>query len=291
MQGQARSWHVQGREVTDSDLCWIKCYRETHPEARRKRIAIALCEHWQWRNGRGHLKEMAARSLLNRLSDQGLVELPALRSWVRRNEAVGRAPAEVLPPGEAIEEVLSALQPLRVHLVEEGPGHHRWAGYLRGYHYLGLSIVGENIGYLICDCHGRDLAALLFGAAAWRCAARDQHVGWSDQERRARLSGIANNTRFLILPWVRVPHLASHVLGTIQRRISEDWQRKYGHGLQWLETFVDTGRFKGTCYRAANWRQVGLTRGRTRQDREHRVRVNAKYVLLYALDRQRKSRS
>lgn len=291
MKGQERSWHVQGREVTDSDLEWISCYKQAHPEARRKRIAIALCEHWGWHNGRGHLKEMAARSLLNRLADQGLVELPALRPWVRRNKAVGRAEAEVPLPGQAIEGALSALQPVSVHLVEDGALHRRWAGYLRGYHYLGLSIVGENMGYLICDRQGRDLAALLFGAAAWRCAARDRHVGWTDPDRRAGLSGIANNTRFLILPWVRVPHLASHVLGTIQRRINDDWQRKYGHGLEWLETFVDTGRFTGTCYRAANWRQVGLTRGRTRQDREHRVQVNAKYVLLYALDRQRRSQA
>jgi hypothetical protein len=160
-----------------------------------------------------------------------------------------------------------------------------------GYHYLGLNIVGENMGYLIVDRHGRDVAALLFGAAAWRCSARDRHLGWTDQERSDGLSRIANNTRFLILPWVRVPHLASHVLGTIQRRISDDWQAKYAHGLQWLETFVDTERFSGTCYRAANWIQAGCTRGRTRQDREHRLRVSPKYVLLYAMDRKRRSRS
>jgi hypothetical protein len=289
MQGQERCWHVQGRDVNDSDLEWIRGYRQAHPEARRKRIAIALCEHWGWRNGRGHLKEMAARALLNRLADQGVVELPPLRQWIRRNEAVGRAAAPVPAAGEAIKGALSSLQPLNVRLVEDGDGHDRWAGYLRGYHYLGLSIVGENIGYLIGDRNGRDLGALLFGAAAWRCAARDRYIGWTDRQRRAGLSGIANNTRFLILPWVGVPHLASHVLGTIQRRISADWQRKYGHGLQWLETFVDTGRFNGTCYRAASWRQVGVTCGRTRQDREHRVQVNVKYVLFYALDRQRRS--
>ena len=289
MNEQGRSWRIQGRDVTDSDLEWIRGYRQAHPGARRKRIAIALCEHWGWSNGRGHLKEMAARALLNRLADQGLVDLPPLRQWIRRNAAVGRAAAPVPPVGEAINGVLSSLQPLSVRSVENGEEYDRWAGYLRGYHYLGLSIVGENIGYLIGDRSGRDLAALLFGAAAWRCAARERHIGWADEERRGGLSGIANNTRFLILPWVRVPHLASHVLGTIQRRISADWQRKYGHGLRWLETFVDTGRFNGTCYRAANWRQVGLTRGRTRQDREHRIQVNAKYVLLYALDRQRRS--
>ena len=292
MEGQEKRWKVQGRWVTTLDLEWIRHYRAAHPEARRKRIAIALCEHWQWRNGSGHLKEMAGRSLLNKLADQGLVELPALRQWVRRNVSEGRGGAQVPPPGAPIGGLLAALQPLGVEVVKEGDAaHQRWAGYLRGYHYLGLSIVGENMGYLIGDRQGRDLAALLFGAAAWRCSGRDQHIGWTDQERSEGLLHIANNTRFLILPWVRVAHLASHVLGSIQRRISNDWHAKYGHGLQWLETFVDTERFAGTCYHAANWQQVGLTRGRTRQDRRHRLRVNAKYVLLYALDRQRRRAS
>ena len=289
---QESGWQVQGRWVTPSDLEWIKEYRAAHPKARRKRIAIALCEYWEWRNGRGHLKEMAARSLLNKLANQGVVELPALRQWVRRNASEGRSPAKVPCPGAPIEGPLANLQPLSVQVVQHGDAvQRRWAGYLRGYHYLGLSIVRENMGYLIVDRQGCDVAALLFGAAAWRCSARDRHLGWTDQQRGEGLAGIANNTRFLILPWVRVPHLASHVLGTIQRRISADWQAKYAHGLQWLETFVDTARFAGTCYRAANWLEVGRTRGRTRQDRQHCLRVNAKYVLLYALDRQRRSQA
>jgi hypothetical protein len=142
----------------------------------------------------------------------------------------------------------------------------RWAFYLHRYHYLGLRVVGENLGYLVADTAGREVACLLFGAAAWRCAARDQALGWSEAQRRQGLSRLANNTRFLILPWVRVPHLASAVLGAAARRIGADWQAKYGHGLDALETFVERGRFAGTCYRAANWRCVGSTRGRSRQD-------------------------
>jgi len=127
------------------------------------------------------------------------------------------------------------------------------------------------------------VAALLFGAPAWRCAARDKYLGWSQGERAAGLAQLANNTRFLMRPEVRVPHLASHVLGRVVRRIQADWQAKYGHGLRWLETFVECDRFAGTCYRAANWRWVGRTRGRSRQDVAHTLQVPVKAVYLYEL--------
>src|SRR6185312_11469433 len=132
---------------------------------------------------------------------------------------------------------------------------------LNRYHYLGLHVVGENLGYLAYDPNGCEVACLLFGAPAWRCAVRDAYLEWTAQERNAGLPSLANNTRFLILPWVRAPHLASHILGRVTARISKDWQVKYGHGLEWLETFVDLSRYQGVCYRAANWRCVGQTTG------------------------------
>jgi len=155
--------------------------------------------------------------------------------------------------------------------------------YLDQYHYLKLRVVGENLGYLAVDALGRDVGAVLFGAPAWRCAARDEFLKWGDTQRRQQLYRLANNTRFLILPWVRVAHLASHVLGAVARRISADWQGKYGHGLDWLETFVEKERFAGSCYRAANWQWVGQTAGRSRQDRDHTQRVPIKDVYLYRL--------
>jgi hypothetical protein len=160
----------------------------------------------------------------------------------------------------------------------------RWAAYLQHFHYLGLRVVGENLGYLAQDRHGRDLACLLFGAPAWRCAARDRFLGWSETQRRQGLSRLANHTRFLILPGVRVPHLASHLLGRCVRRLPADWQRKYGHGLDWLETFVESDRFAGTCYRAANWIAVGQTTGRSRQDAQRQLQVPRKTVWLYRLN-------
>jgi hypothetical protein len=143
--------------------------------------------------------------------------------------------------------------------------------------------VGEKVGYLAIDAQEREVACFLFGAAAWRCAARDRYLGWGEAQRRAELERVANNSRFLILPWVRVPHLASHLLGRVARRIDGDWRARYGHGLDWLETFVEVGRFAGTCYRAANWRRIGQTRGRSRQDRDHRLQVPVKAVYLYRL--------
>jgi hypothetical protein len=165
------------------------------------------------------------------------------------------------------------------------PAARRWAFYLDQYHYLGLHVVGENLGYLAVDAHGHDVACLLFGAPAWRCAPRDQFLGWNEQTRRQRLHTLANNTRFLILPWVCVPLLASHVLSQVVGRVGADWRVKYGHGLEWLETFVERERFAGSCYRAANWRRVGQSTGRTRQDRDHTRRVALKDIYLYRVGR------
>lgn len=157
-------------------------------------------------------------------------------------------------------------------------------GLLAHYHYLGHRIaVGENIRCLVRDRQERPVACVLFGSAAWKCAARDAFIGWNPAARERNLQELTNNTRFLIPPWVRVPHLASHVLGLIVRRIRADWQTKYGHPVHALETFVERSRFKGTCYQAANWLRLGETKGRARNDRENRIRVAVKDVYLYPL--------
>jgi len=150
-----------------------------------------------------------------------------------------------------------------------------------------LRVVGENLQYLVQDRQGRDLACLLFGAAEWRAAARDKFLGWDESQKAVGLSRVANNTRFLVLPWVKVRGLASHVLSRVARRLSEDWQLKYGHPIHLLESFVDVTRFRGTCYRAANWQCVGQTRGRGRQGRDHqRMTATVKDIYLYPLHRQ-----
>ena len=260
---------------------WI----EENPNWSRKRIAKELCGRWKWHDERGRLKDFAARSLLLKLAERELIALPLLQTQYRRERrALSLAVSEVVPT--PICGTLAELQPVTLEVIKPGtPEARRWAACLAEHHYLGLRVVGENLGYLARDCAGRDVAAMLFGAAAWRCASRDKFLGWSDSERSSGLARLTNNTRFLILPHVRVPHLASHLLGSAVRRINADWQAKYGHGLDWLETFVESGRFRGTCYLAANWQCVGHTRGRSRQDQNRTLQVPTKAVFLYRLNR------
>ena len=274
---------IQGRDLAPGQIEWLGRWIEEHPEWSRKRIARELCARWDWRDERGRAKDFAARSLLLKLADRGRIGLPALRVSQRRpRREAPRRPEwqEPVPWTGSLAEVV----PVQLVPVVAGTAAWaNWAFYLERYHYLGWRVVGENLGYLIRAVDGRELGCLLFGAAAWRCAARDRWVGWDQAARQRELSRIANNTRFLILPWVRVAQLASHVLGLVARRIGEDWHAKYGHGLDWLESFVDRQRFTGTCYRAANWIEVGHTQGRGRQDRHHRLRVPPKSVWLYRL--------
>lgn len=274
---------VQGRWIGDEEILELEEWIKERPDWSRKRLAKGLCERWNWRDAHGRLKDFAARSLLLKLAASNQISLPALRENQRRppRKAPGW-PGWQEPPIR--QERLAQVGPVRVCLPQAGTAEwKRWAFYLEKYHYLGLRVVGENLGYLIGDHQGEDLACLLFGAAAWKCAVRDRFLGWEETARRNGLSRVANNTRFLILPWIGVHCLASHILGLVSRRIQADWQRKYGHGLEWLETFVEMGRFTGQCYRAANWRPVGQTQGRGRQDREHAHALPAKLVFLYPL--------
>lgn len=276
---------VQGRRLSAGEVGWLAGWIEAHPEWSRKRIAKELCRHWGWVDGVGRLKDFAARSLLLKLEGLGLVRLPTLQLHQRRNRRAVPEWAHWQEPA-AWTASLGQIEPVAVAPVKAGsPEARRWGFYLERYHYLGLRVVGENLGYLATDREGRDVGCLLFGAAAWRCAPRDQRLGWSADQRRSRRERITNNTRFLILPWVRVPHLASHLLGAVARRIRRDWQAKYGHDLDWLESFVDRERFRGSCYRAANWECVGQTQGRSRQDRDHKLSVPIKDVYLYPLTR------
>jgi hypothetical protein len=256
----------QGRRISREQLLWLGQWIADHPQWSRKRLSRELCQEWDWRNGRGQIKDFAARSLLEKLAGRGLVVLPALQL---RSSHPRPKPAAGLPmdwAADLIWEPLGQLAPLQWIVPVAGMAEAKsFDAYLQSYHYLGLRVVGQNMKYLVRDKQGRDLACLLFGAAAWRAGARDRFVGWDQGQRAAALHFLANNTRYLILPWVKVAGLASHLLGQVGRRLSADWQAKYGHPIYLLESFVERGRFGGICYRAANWLWVGGTRGRGRQ--------------------------
>ena len=277
---------IQGRCLREPDLAEIRRLIELNPAWSRRRISVELAEIWNWRTGTGQLKDMAARSLLLKLEQRGMLTLPPRQQKASRRSLIVAAIAEdELDLTTAIIEPLSALQPLRLEAVTAGSCDRAlFSFYLARHHYLGFGgPVGENIAYLVRDRLGRELACLLFSAAAWKTKPRDSWIGWDDATRARRLPLLANNSRFLILPWVRVPHLASHLLGCIARRLAADWQARYGHPVHLLETFVERQRFRGTCYRAANWICVGQTQGRTRQDRDRAIRAPVKDIYLYAL--------
>ena len=256
---------IQGRQIRAEDLTQIQGWLAEHPSWHRTRLSRELCSLWGWRNEAGRLKDMACRSLLLKLQARGLIGLPPRqRASVngRRNRSPVEVPHEVAP----LHAELEALCPLNFEPVRpDNPELGLFQLLLQRYHYLGLrNCVGENLKYLVRERHGRPVACLLFGSAAWQCQARDAFIGWTPQERRRHLRLLTNNTRFLILPWVRVRHLASHILSRIGRRLSQDWQDKYGHPIHLLETFVQRDWFAGTCYRAAGWSAVGATTGRGR---------------------------
>lgn len=279
---------LQGRLISAADLEQIRQWLAAHPDWSRWRLSQHLARVWAWRNAAGQLKDMAARTLLLKLAQRGWITLPARRRASPNRMRRKRPPVLVLtPPASPLACPLTPLLPLIFTEVSPSAGatlRRLFEGLLHQYHYLGhRSCVGENLQYLVQDRQGRPVACVLFGAAAWQCAGRDRFIGWTSGRRAQQLSLLANNTRFLILPWVQVAHLASHVLGRVARRLSEDWQAKYGHPIHLLETFVQRDRFAGTCYRAANWRRVGQTQGRTRQDRAdgqwHQVPLKDVYVL------------
>lgn len=279
---------IQGRDLSPGDLSWLAEWIEARPQWSRSRLRQELCLHWEWRNGAGQLKTYAARALLAKLEEQGRLRLPALRTQMRRAEPWSRrarALEHPLEEAEAIEGTLAGLRPVELRLLTAGSAAERRAeAQLARYHYRGLDRpVGAHLYYLGVDREGRELAVLLLGAAAWRCAARDRWIGWTESQRQSRLGQVANQARFLILPGVRVPHLASHLLGQLTRRVARDWWARHGQRLLALETFVERERFAGTCYRAANWQWVGQTQGRSRQDRQHRLQVGRKDVYLYGL--------
>ena len=274
---------LQGRVLRSTDLEWIRGLLAVHGDWHRTQLSREICRCWEWKDEVGRYKDMACRTMLLKLERRGFLQLPPWRGpSVNHRRGLGFQP--VLHETQPIEGPLADFAPITLCLADRGAERALWQTLLQRYHYLSFTTrVGKSLNYLAFDRQQRPVAALLFGAAAWKVDGRDRFIGWSVEQRRRKLQCVANNMRFLIAPWVRVPHLASHVLAMAARRISKDWQQKYGHGLELLETFVETPRFTGTCYRAANWVTVGETTGRTRNDVHHAISSPIKKVMVYPL--------
>jgi hypothetical protein len=276
----------RGRRVTAEDLGFLRQLIRTHPQASRRKLSALVCEAWGWRQANGALRDMVCRGMMLMLHRAGHIELPAKKQSPANPLATRRKPAtDILVDESPVCGPLRKLDPLEIRQVRRSAMESLFNSLIERDHYLGyIQPVGEHLKHMVFAGE-RPVACLGWSSPPWHMGPRDRFIGWSPATRRDHLHLLAYNTRFLILPWVRVPHLASHILGQMSRRISADWDRVYGHPIHYLETFVDRDRFSGTCYRAANWRHLGETTGRGIRNKTHKVMVSIKDVLGYPLSK------
>jgi hypothetical protein len=269
----------RGRVITAEDILFIRELVAAHPKASRRTLSKELSEAWQWRQPNGALRDMVCRGLLLMLERAGRITLPPV-TYVRHNPLANRArPEPVLIDNTPIECRLRDIQPLEFQQVRRTSDEPLFNSLMEEHHYLGYEQpVGEHLKY-VAWAQGRPIACLAWSSAPRHLGSRDRYIGWNAEARRRNIRFIAYNTRFLILPWVRVPHLASHLLAKMVRTLSEDWERMYGHPIYFAETFIDPGRFRGTCYRAANWVLMGHTTGRGKDDQTNKPNRPIKEVL------------
>ena len=280
----------RGRVVTAADVVGIRALIAAHPDTSRRALSEELCAAWNWRQPNGALCAMVCRGLMLALHRAGHIQLPPVR-WVNPNplarRAADRRPPALVPVDPApLCGALATLRPLAIREVRgsRNSGEEPLVNSLLAqYHPLGYTHpVGEQLKYLVTT-QGRPIACLAWASAPRHLGPRDRFIGWSAAARRHQLRFLAYNTRFLILPWVHVPHLASHLLGQMARVVPADWQRRYGHPVYFLETFVDPARSRGTCYRAANWVVLGQTTGRGKDAPTKRPTRSRKLILGYPL--------
>ena len=276
-------WRYRGREISAEEIAFIRRLIAAHPGVSRRRLSAKLCEAWQWKQANGALRDMVCRGLLLMLHRAGEIELPPVR-YIPPNPLAKREPPAPMQIDTApIHDRLSQLQPIEIQQVRRSPEEALFNSLMEHHHYLGYEQpVGEHLKYVVW-AHGRPIACLAWSSAPRHLGSRDRFLGWGAEARQRNVRFLACNTRFLILPWVKVPHLASHLLSRMAKRLSEDWERLYHHPIYFLETFVDPERFRGTCYRAANWIVLGPTTGRGKDDQTHRPNRSIKQVLGYAL--------
>jgi len=280
----------RGRQVTDADVAFIRRLIDAHPTLSRRALSQKLCEAWNWVQPNGQPRDMVCRGLMLVLHRAGHIELPPRKKTPRNPLAQRSQPIAIKIDRTPLRDTLGALGPLHIEQVRRTARESLFNSLIEQHHYLGYTQpVGEHLKYVV-SARNRPIACLAWSSAPRHLGPRDRFIGWSAEARRHNIRLIAYNLRFLILPWVEVPHLASFLLGRMARLVPEDWRQIYGHPVYFLETFVDPQRFRGTCYRAANWIVLGQTTGRGKADQTHRPNRPIKDVLGYPLCRRFRQR-
>lgn len=273
--------NICGKAFSNKDLERVKILIEKNPAAHRLKLSQIICEEFNWVSANGRLKEMSCRVALLKLYRKGLIELP-LPQKKKNNNAKTRI-TTISDPQFPIEQNITDIREIELRPVKTTKESRLWNELIERYHYLGFKpLPGAQIRYLIY-CRQGLLGAISFSASAWKTAPRDRWIGWDPKTREKNLQLVINNSRYLILPWVQVKHLASKVLSLCAKRIRKDWKERYNYEPVLLETFVEQGRFKGTCYKAANWIYVGQTQGRGKKDIHREYAVPVKDIWMYPL--------
>lgn len=275
----------RGLAVSKSDLAVVREIIAGHPDASRRFISQEVCRAWSWRQANGALKDMVCRSLLLLLEAECLIKLPPPKCKPPNPLVNRKKPLGIKVEQTPIQCPIDRLFPIRLKQVRRTPLEKLFNSLISDHHYLGYTQpVGEHLKY-IAFSNDRPIACLAWSSAPWYIGDRDRFIGWSSETRQNNLYLIINNTRFLVLPWVKVSHLASHLLSLNRHQVSEDWELIYNHPVYLLETFVDTERFQGTCYKADNWIYVGKTTGRGKLSKSHKPTTSKKAVYVYPLSK------
>ena len=279
----------RGKTITTEHAVFIQNLIDQNPNDSRRALSRKLCRAWDWTQANGALCDMVCRGLMLALHRAEHIKLPAKKISPNNPLAKRRAPEKVTIHQWPIEKKLSAIKPLEFKQVRRSPAEKLFNSLLSEHHYLGYTHpVGEQLKYIVY-AQGQPVACLAWSSAPRHIGCRDRFIGWNQTLRRANLHLMAYNSRFLLLPWVRVTHLASHILGQMSRILSKDWQAVYNHPIYYLETFVDKDRFAGTCYKAANWICLGDTTGRGKDDKTHQPNRSIKAVWGYPLNKKFKA--
>jgi hypothetical protein len=287
------TWRYRGQTIDREQLGYLREFLAAHPASSRWKLSRQLCEELGWKQPNGALRDVVCRGLLLLLERAGELALPPARRHIPGQSRSARLrPARLPIDASPLAMPLSALGAIEIHSVRRTAEEPLFGSLMEEHHYLGYEQpVGEHLKYLVwAPSCARPVAALAWSSSPRHLGARDRYIGWSQEARRRNIRLIAYNTRFLILPWVKVPHLASHILGKMAARLSADWEARYAHPIYLLETFVDPQRFRGTCYLAANWKVLGETTGRGKDDQTHRPNRSIKQVLALPLHRRFRER-